>query len=252
MAAPQLAVDGEVKQSKLPSPAGDLHADANRPARLRRSSVGWLPGPEQFSVNPPRSGVWFIRLRHQNEEEIMRNWRVTGPITVLFILAFASSVHAANDGNFTDQSRCRLSVATASGDEHRIEIWGWDHKVDSPRDAASGLPTGKRRHHPFVVFKAPDSSSPMIYNLLTQRENLASWRLDCYRPSRPGTELKLYSSVLLFNPAIAGVENDSTSETPSGLKHEVREHVSFTYSRIRWVFHQSGITVDDDWTDGDR
>jgi hypothetical protein len=36
------------------------------------------------------------------------------------------------------------------------------HEVVSPRDAASGLPTGKRQHKPFVITKELDKSSPML------------------------------------------------------------------------------------------
>ncbi len=35
-----------------------------------------------------------------------------------------------------------------------------DHEIVSPRDAASGLPTGKRMHKPFVITKELDKSSP--------------------------------------------------------------------------------------------
>lgn len=34
----------------------------------------------------------------------------------------------------------------------------------SPRDAASGLPTGKRMHKPLTITKELDKSSPMLYN----------------------------------------------------------------------------------------
>jgi len=39
----------------------------------------------------------------------------------------------------------------------------FDQEIVSPRDAASGLPTGKRMHKPFVITKELDkSSSPMV------------------------------------------------------------------------------------------
>ena len=43
---------------------------------------------------------------------------------------------------------------TQTGREDTIEIYGWNHEVISPRDAASGLPTGKRQHKPLVITKA--------------------------------------------------------------------------------------------------
>jgi hypothetical protein len=38
----------------------------------------------------------------------------------------------------------------------------FEQEVVSPRDAASGLPTGKRMHKPFVITKELDKSSPMM------------------------------------------------------------------------------------------
>lgn len=41
-------------------------------------------------------------------------------------------------------------------------IISFDQEIISPRDAASGLPTGKRMHKPFVITKELDKSSPML------------------------------------------------------------------------------------------
>jgi len=38
----------------------------------------------------------------------------------------------------------------------------FEQDIVSPRDAASGLPTGKRMHKPFVITKELDKSSPML------------------------------------------------------------------------------------------
>jgi len=38
----------------------------------------------------------------------------------------------------------------------------FEQEVVSPRDVASGLPTGKRMHKPFVITKELDKSSPMM------------------------------------------------------------------------------------------
>jgi len=38
----------------------------------------------------------------------------------------------------------------------------FEQEIVSPRDAASGLPTGKRMHKPFVIIKELDKSTPML------------------------------------------------------------------------------------------
>lgn len=41
-------------------------------------------------------------------------------------------------------------------------VISFDQEIVSPRDAASGLPTGKRMHKPFVITKELDKSSPVL------------------------------------------------------------------------------------------
>jgi len=41
-------------------------------------------------------------------------------------------------------------------------VISFDQEIVSPRDAASGLPTGKRMHKPFVITKELDKSSPSM------------------------------------------------------------------------------------------
>ena len=49
-----------------------------------------------------------------------------------------------------------VGSCTQAGREEAMEIYGFNHEVLSPRDAASGLPTGKRQHKPVVITKAVD------------------------------------------------------------------------------------------------
>lgn len=41
-------------------------------------------------------------------------------------------------------------------------VINFEQEIVSPRDAASGLPTGKRQHKPFVITKELDKSSPVL------------------------------------------------------------------------------------------
>jgi hypothetical protein len=56
-----------------------------------------------------------------------------------------------------DESRIVKIRTTASG----CEIV-FNQAIVSPRDAASGLPTGKRQHKPIVITKELDKSSPLL------------------------------------------------------------------------------------------
>ncbi|MEK7863105.1 MAG: type VI secretion system tube protein TssD, partial [Chloroflexota bacterium] len=61
---------------------------------------------------------------------------------------------------------------TQKGREGSISVQYLQSKIVSPRDAASGLATGKRQHEPLVVRKTVDRSTPLLLNALVTNENL--------------------------------------------------------------------------------
>lgn len=140
-----------------------------------------------------------------------------------------------------------MGSVTEAGREGSMEIFGWNHEVLSPRDAASGLPTGKRQHKPITVTKPVDRATPILASILTNNENITDWRLDCWRPSRSGKEVQYYT-IELTDASIAGMRQEQlNNKYPENMSHEVREHVMFTYRRITWTWHDGGITAEDDW-----
>ncbi|MEO6833074.1 MAG: type VI secretion system tube protein TssD, partial [Chitinophagaceae bacterium] len=72
---------------------------------------------------------------------------------------------------------------TQKGREGSIMVKAASHEIISPRDPASGLPTGKRQHKPLVITKEIDKSSPLLLTALCSNENLTSVVLDFYQPS---------------------------------------------------------------------
>lgn len=136
---------------------------------------------------------------------------------------------------------------TQAGRRDSMEIYGWNHEVISPRDAASGLPTGKRQHRPVVVTKPVDRATPLLARALVMNETLTKWRLDCWRPSRAGKEVQFYT-IELVDARVAEIRQEQlNNQHPENMKHEVREHISFVYQKIIWTFREGGITAEDDW-----
>jgi type VI secretion system secreted protein Hcp len=140
-----------------------------------------------------------------------------------------------------------VGSVTQAGREDMMEIYGWSHEVISPRDAASGLPTGKRQHKPIVVTKPVDKATALLMNVLVNNENITTWKLDCWKPSRAGKE-ELYYSIELVNANVAEIRAESlNNKYPENMKHETRAHVAFTYQKIIWTWQDGGITAEDDW-----
>jgi Type VI secretion system effector, Hcp len=75
--------------------------------------------------------------------------------------ADATALSKAAQANDMDQVRSLLLKHGFTEEQlsfHQIEV----RSVVSPRDAASGLPTGKRQHKPMVITKELDKSSPVL------------------------------------------------------------------------------------------
>jgi type VI secretion system secreted protein Hcp len=135
------------------------------------------------------------------------------------------------------------------GREGSIMVLGASHSIISPRDAASGLPTGKRQHKPFTIVKEIDKASPTLYTLLTTNENLTSVTIKFYTPqvkgAAGGAETQSYT-VTLTNASITAISFHDTADKTTN-DEPPKEEVSFTYQKIQWTWTDGGITSSDTW-----
>ena len=143
---------------------------------------------------------------------------------------------------------------TEKGRKGRILVYAAAHEILSPRDPASGLPTGKRQHRPFAIVKEIDSASPVLYQLLTTNELITEWELQFWGPSLKagagaGSAVQRYT-VTLTNAAISDIRFTMPNNRDRDLaKCPEYEEVSFTYHNIAWTWTDGGITSMDDWMD---
>ena len=136
---------------------------------------------------------------------------------------------------------------TQKGREDSIMVIAVNHEVTSPRDAASGLPTGKRQHRPLVVTKEIDKSTPLLMNALVNNENISDFELQFWQPSPSGQEVQYYT-IQLIDANIANIRFEMLNNRyPENMQHKEREHVSFCYQKITWTFEDGGITAEDLW-----
>lgn len=141
---------------------------------------------------------------------------------------------------------------TQKGREGMIAVHSFHHGIVSPRDAASGLPTGKRQHKPFVITKEIDKSTPLLHAALTNNENITSWELKCFTPKisaagGAGQEVNHFT-VKLTNANIASIEDIMENNLrPDDAKLPLMQEVAFTYQKIEWTWVDGGISSADDW-----
>jgi type VI secretion system secreted protein Hcp len=111
-----------------------------------------------------------------------------------------------------------------------IDVTAVSHEIVSPRDPASGLPTGKRQHKPISITMEWGASTPLLLNALVNNENLTSVLIGLLRDG------KQVATIKLTNASAAQYDQHGDSVT-----------VAFTYQKIEWTWVDGGITAEDDW-----
>ncbi len=134
--------------------------------------------------------------------------------------------------------------STDAGREGLIVCVSYQHSVISPRDAASGLPTGKRQHKPFVLTKLIDKASPLLFQAFTTNENL-NVSLLFYS----GTDTINYYEINLEGAQILSIQSfRQMPPDPLGDALPIEE-VSFVYQTITWYHKSAGISHSDSIVD---
>lgn len=144
------------------------------------------------------------------------------------------------------QGLIRGSV-TQKGREGKILVFAFLHEIVCPRDPASGRPTGKRMHKPIVVTKELDRSTPLLYSILCNNEDIPHWELQFWTPSPTGVE-KQHFTIRLTNANICAIHAKmGNTKSPKLSRYPEHEEVSFTYQKIEWTWSDGNLTAEDDW-----
>jgi type VI secretion system secreted protein Hcp len=152
----------------------------------------------------------------------------------------AESIHIFLKGKATGDIKGDLS-------DNSIEGLAYQHEIVSPRDAASGLATGRRQHKPLTIVKSLDKATPLLYKMLATNEtgdvSLKFWRKD------PKTgQTAHYYTIELKNATISNIRDwkPNTRDLSADRAGDLEE-VSFTYERITWTYVEGGVSFEDSW-----
>jgi type VI secretion system secreted protein Hcp len=115
-------------------------------------------------------------------------------------------------------------------DPNGIPVTGVSHEVQTPIDASSGQPLGRRVHKPLTITKELDKSTPMLIQALVTNELLRTVQLTVQVNGQDAYIIQLTNAI---------VSDDSL--------HGSTETVSFTYQKITWTWIATGTSVQDDW-----
>jgi type VI secretion system secreted protein Hcp len=136
---------------------------------------------------------------------------------------------------------------TLKGHEGAILGLALSHEIVSPRDSASGLPSGKRMHKPMKITTPWGSAMPKLLNSLYNNENLTSVHMSFLRPTATGAEAQ-FMTIDLSNASVSDlVSIVPNGSDPSMVKVQEYNEISFTYQKITTTFTVGGITATDNW-----
>ncbi len=126
---------------------------------------------------------------------------------------------------------------TITGLENTTVCIGFTHEVVSPRDATTGLPTGKRQHKPLTITKYIDKTTPLFYSALVNNEILTAVSFNFFQTDSKNQTTNYYR-IKLTNASLVDIRSSDPSQ----------ETFQFTYQKIEWNYVPSGIFATDDWS----
>ena len=145
--------------------------------------------------------------------------------TASAVYEFYVTIEGVKQGKFKSDNHSQAHPGTIAGLE-------FVNDVKCPRDASSGLPTGRRVYVPVVITKRWDAASPQLFDALVSNEMLKSVLLEFVRTRADGQE-ETYYTITLQNAVVVGIKQYA-GEGKSGDASAPREleEVSISFQRI--------------------
>jgi type VI secretion system secreted protein Hcp len=190
--------------------------------------------PAQGSLTPPGAPAPTMRSLDQIYAEITK-LTPASPLLLTSLLSPTQQgvIHMTAKGQ---KQGAINGECTIKGLENTIVCLGFTHEIASPRDAVTGLPTGKRQHKPLTITKNIDRTTPLFYSALVGNENLPEVIFNFFQTDSKNQTTNQYR-IKLTNAMLADIRSNDPSQ----------EILQFTYQKIQWTHVPSGINAMDDW-----
>lgn len=159
----------------------------------------------------------------------------------------AETVHLFLKANGTaiDGQSTQITLGRANS----IECIYFEHEVDTAREGASGIATGRRTYQPLMIRKRIDKSSPLIAKALTTNQVIEGKFL-FFRPNPTGdgTTQQFYT-IEIKQGRVGSIKQyvpDTTVEANTA-EHPLEE-ITFTFHTINWTWVDGGVSAEDSWS----
>jgi type VI secretion system secreted protein Hcp len=154
--------------------------------------------------------------------------------------SFYMSAKGVKQGAFAGSS-------TTEGQTGKIEVLGVECKTISPRDIASGLPSGRHVCHPVHVAFKLDKSTPLWLSAIGENETLKDVTIDYWSGLSKasgvgqGTGFKKVYTWELKNAQVANMTQFT------GVNGEACVVLALTYQSITYTWADGGIDCKANW-----
>jgi type VI secretion system secreted protein Hcp len=128
----------------------------------------------------------------------------------------------------------------AKGHELQMQALTFDYGIVSPRDIATGLPTGRRQHKPVVITKEWGPSMPQFLTAIATNESLTKVTMEFWDTDPRGGQ-RLHFVVTLTNANVSEVRQRLANDL-------LTEDLSFTFQRIMVEDKVGKTTFQDDFS----
>jgi type VI secretion system secreted protein Hcp len=135
------------------------------------------------------------------------------------------------------------------GQQDSIECIFYEQVVNTAREAATGMATGRRTYEPLKIIKRIDKATPLIAKALCRNEVIEGKFL-FFRPNPTGdgTTQQFYTVEI----AKGRVAHQKQYVPDTTVGETVAEHpfeeVAFTFHTIKWTFTDGGVSHEDVWS----
>ena len=138
--------------------------------------------------------------------------------------------------------------------EGSIALLGVEHGIVSPRDAATGMASGKRQHLPITVTKEPDQTSPLFYQFIAHNELIKTVDIFFFgRSGQPGLSMgreTMQYKITLTKAWVSRVEfsGQLDSAAPENNRFKLTERISLVYDLILWEWTSPARSTKDNFS----
>jgi type VI secretion system secreted protein Hcp len=168
---------------------------------------------------------------------------------VLFLQAVSAS--AALNAYLTIKGQKQGTLKGSSAHEKdATTVVSFSHDITSPRDAASGLSTGKRMHKPIsVTIEVNSQSSPDWHDAALKNAVLPVVTLTLLTHPAAGQSAKVFETVNLKNAVITKLQEGLSDAPASAAEKDRYLRLTIDYQQLNTVVVKSdGTTVNDEWS----